>query len=289
MCKVNYRIGLTLWLCTFCFITLKAQSPQYTKQDSVKVEKLLAEAIQQDGSTNWILYFSNKLMGIPYVAKTLENNDTERLVVNLRQLDCTTFVENVMALSLCIQKKQRSFKDFCRFLRMIRYKNGIVSYPTRLHYFTHWIADNTQLGYVKEVQAPDSIFSSIQTLSIDYMSQHVGKYPMMMKNPSLVNEISKKEKELTGKRVKYISKDKISNTSAFRKAILDGDIIAIVTNKKGLDTSHIGFAVWRKDGLHLINASQIHKKVIDEPMTLYDYMQKHPTQIGIRIIRPKKP
>ena len=110
-----------------------------------------------------------------------------------------------------------------------------------------------------------------------------------MKNPSLVNEISKKEKELTGKRVKYISKDRISNTSAFRKAIQDGDIIAIVTNKKGLDTSHIGFAVWRKDGLHLINASQIHKKVIDEPMTLYDYMQKHPTQIGIRIIRPKKP
>jgi hypothetical protein len=37
--------------------------------------------------------------------------------------------------------------------------------------------------------------------------------------------------------------------------------------------------------LHLLNASSIHKKVIDEPMTLYTYMHKHPVQIGIRVCR----
>ena len=73
-----------------------------------------------------------------------------------------------------------------------------------------------------------------------------------------------------------------------RNAIQDGDIIAITTKKKGLDTSHIGFAIWHLDGLHFINASQIHKKVVEEPMTLYDYMQKHPSQKGIRIVRWKK-
>ena len=67
--------------------------------------------------------------------------------------------------------------------------------------------------------------------------------------------------------------------------IQDGDILAIVTRKQGLDTSHIGFALWGKDGkLHLLNASQIHKKVVLEPMTLFDYMGKHPTQLGIRVI-----
>ena len=41
-----------------------------------------------------------------------------------------------------------------------------------------------------------------------------------------------------------------------------------------------------KDGkLHLLNASSIHKKVVLEPMTLYDYMQEHSSQTGIRIIR----
>jgi len=66
----------------------------------------------------------------------------------------------------------------------------------------------------------------------------------------------------------------------------DGDIISILTNIKGLDTQHIGFAVWHKDGLHLMNASMIRKKVVDEPMTLADYLKKHPSHLGVRIIRP---
>ena len=264
----------------------KAQTPQYVKADSLKVVSLLAEAAKADKTTNWILFFSKRLEGIPYVAKTLEKNDKERLVINLQQLDCTTFVETVMALSLCAKNKQTRFDDYCRSLRMLRYRGGIVSYSTRLHYFTSWIADNTTLGFVYELQQPDTIFTKTQTLAIDYMSQHVGKYPMLVKNPSWIKEISDIEKTLNGKKYRFIPKGEIANTKAFRQVIHDGDIIAIVTNKTGLDTSHIGFAIWRKDGLHLINASQIHKKVVNESMTLYEYMQKHPTQIGIRIIRP---
>ena len=37
-------------------------------------------------------------------------------------------------------------------------------------------------------------------------------------------------------------------------------LLAITTSKKGLDIAHLGFAVWRKDGLHLLNASQLHHK-----------------------------
>lgn len=278
-----YIIGvfLSVGICTS-----KAQTPQYAKGDSLKVVSLLAEAAKADKATNWVLFFSKRLEGIPYVAKTLEKNDKERLVINLQQLDCTTFVETVMALSLCAKNKQTRFDDYCRFLRMLRYRGGMVSYPTRLHYFTSWIADNTTLGFVFEVQQPDTIFTQTQTLAIDYMSQHVGKYPMLVKNPSWTKEISDIEKALNGKKYRFIPKGEIANTKAFRQVIHDGDIIAIVTNKKGLDTSHIGFAVWRKDGLHLINASQIHKKVVNESMTLYEYMLKHPTQTGIRIIRP---
>ena len=278
-------------ICIMCFVCLpmmQAQNIQYTKSDSVKVESFLAEANKQDFTTNWVLYFSSKLMGIPYVAKTLEGNDTEKLIINLRQLDCTTFVENVMALSICAQRRLYTFNDFCRYLRLLRYKNGMISYPTRLHYFTQWIADNTELGFVKEIQSPDSVFTRIQTLDINYMSTHSTQYPMLVRHPSWISEIEKCEIELQGKQFRYIPKEEINNSNAFRDAIKDGDIIAITTKKKGLDTSHIGFAVWHLDGLHLINASQIHKKVVDEPMTLYNYMQEHPSQVGIRIIRPKK-
>ena len=72
-----------------------------------------------------------------------------------------------------------------------------------------------------------------------------------------------------------------------RQTVSDGDIIAITSRKKGLDIAHLGFAVWHHDGLHLLNASQLHKKVVEEPMTLERYLSQHPTHTGIRILRLK--
>lgn len=95
------------------------------------------------------------------------------------------------------------------------------------------------------------------------------------------------KKRLSDKSCRYIPKTEIKNTKLLRAVIHDGDIIAIVTNKKGLDTSHLGIAVWHADGLHMLNASQIRKKVVEEPMTLRQYMDRHPTQLGIRIVRVK--
>ena len=56
----------------------------YSKADSTKVVKLLREASRLKSSTNWMTYFGKQFCGVPYVAKTLERNKTERLIVNLR-------------------------------------------------------------------------------------------------------------------------------------------------------------------------------------------------------------
>lgn len=234
-----------------------------------------------------LLHIARSFKGIPYVAKTLENDSTENLVVNLRQLDCTTYVENVLAVYECVKNGKTAFADFLSYLRQIRYVGGRVAYNARQHYFTEWIEENTKKGFVYEVGAPNPPFSARQTLQIDFMSTHTALYPMLKNNPSLVKPIADMEQRLSGKSYMYIPKGSIKNTKQLRAAIHDGDIIAIITKKKGLDTSHIGIAVWHNDGLHMLNASQIHKKVVEEPMTLYEYMQKHPSQIGIRIARVK--
>ena len=70
-----------------------------------------------------------------------------------------------------------------------------------------------------------------------------------------------------------------------RKVVKDGDIIALTTSLKGLDIQHIGFAVWHADGLHLLNASSLRHKVVEEPMTLYRYLQRQRTMTGMRIVR----
>lgn len=276
---------IALILAAFFLLPVNMQAQQYRESDSVKVATLLEEARQQPADTNWMLYFARQLTGIPYVAKTLEVNNEEQLIVNLRQLDCTTYVETVTALSLCMKRKHYTFEDYCRYLRLLRYKRGEVSYVNRLHYFTSWIADNTCMGFVAEPNKPIEAFPGTQELNINYMSTHVSQYPMLVTHRDWVADIRQTEEELTGKTFPFIPKGKLANTDVFWEAIQDGDIIAICTSKAGLDTSHIGIAVWHVDGLHLLNASQIHKKTIEEPMTMYNYMQKHPSQTGIRVIR----
>lgn len=60
-------------------------------------------------------------LGRPYVARTLERLGDERLVVNLREFDCLTLVENSLAISRCFNNAKYSFDDFTRELKLIRF------------------------------------------------------------------------------------------------------------------------------------------------------------------------
>lgn len=143
---------------------------------------------------SYMLFFGRALRGVPYVAKTLEKNSQEQLVVNLRQLDCTTYVETVLALSRSMAKGQQSFAGFCQNLRQIRYRNGVVSYPTRQHYFTYWIQENTRERIVADIQSPNPPFSGVQTVKADYMTTHLGSYPMLKGRPQWIKQIAEMEK-----------------------------------------------------------------------------------------------
>lgn len=266
-------------------ITVKAQDIQYQPNDSIKIEQWLKQGSQQKENQNMMLYFARLLKGIPYVAKTLEVNSTEKLIINTRELDCTTYVENVLALYLCHKNKQTRFANFCTYLRLIRYHNGEVSYGKRLHYFTEWIVDNVRMGYLRPVAVNQPPFTAKQFVNLHFMTSNTHLYPMMHHRPEVKKAIREMEKQVSGKSYLYIPKDSILNTPLLRSAIHDGDIIAMLTRKKGLDTSHVGIAVWHSDGLHLLNASSIRGKVVEEPKTLYQYMQGQRTQIGIRAVR----
>ena len=287
------KIFLFLITCTFV-LQMKAQStvPQYTPEDSIRVMNLLQSAEKDAakdstaGQTMLRIGRAIEKMNIPYVAHTLEPNDQERLIINLRELDCTTFVESAMALTLCVRSGRTTFDDYCRILQKIRYWQGRApQYIRRLHYFTSWIEDNTTMDLVKELQTPNPPFTAVQTVQAHYMTQHVDKYRMLTVNPQDVPMIREMEKRIEGKKYRYIPKQQLYNNQLLRKTIHDGDIIVIITNIKGLDTQHIGIAAWHADGLHLLNASSIHHRVIEEPMTLRQYLYKHPTMPGIRVVR----
>lgn len=282
---MKYLLSLIIILCR-CLPAYTQDEVKYLQKDSIVATELLKSCMTEcKTKDNCLMYFARKLKSIPYVARTLEGGECERLVVNLRQLDCTTYVENVIALYLCIKNGKTTFRNFCNYLRNIRYENGIVTYPTRLHYFSYWIEQNTLTGIVREIVPQDSSVTEDSEYDIYYMSSNPEKYPALRKDTSLIDDIAEMEKYFDGKTYRYIPKAKLKNPESLQAYIKDGDIIAIVTNKKGLDISHIGFAAWHKGNLHLLNASSIHKKVVEEPMSLYKYMMRHPSQTGIRIIR----
>lgn len=276
------------WLISLMLLLLQcplAQALTGRQQDSIKIEQLLRESRALRPADNRILFFARKFLGVPYVGGTLDKAKEEHLVINTRQLDCTTFVENVLALALCSKRGEYSFHDFCVQLQKIRYRGGTVAYTERLHYFSDWMEDNSKMGFVRVIESKAHPFNAIQHVSVNYMSKHPSAYAMLSAHPQWMPGIIKTEKRLTGRKYRYIPKNAIDNSRRLRETIHDGDIIAILTSKPGLDTSHIGIAVWKKDGLHLLNASQIHRKVVLEPMLFRDYMKRHPSQMGIRICR----
>lgn len=265
-----------------------AQRWHGSREDSVFVVKTLAEAGREKAIGNVPLYFARKFLGHPYVAHTLEVSDDRTVVVNTRQLDCTTLVENVVAMTLCYEEKRLTFADYLAKLQQMRYRNGAMNgYVSRLHYFTDWIEDNSRKGLVGEVQGSNPPFSAVQTVNVNYMSAHPNAYKALREHPEYVETISKTERNITGKSYRYIPKSDVLNTKTMRQTVHDGDIIAITSSKSGLDIAHLGFAVWRTDGLHLLNASMIHGKVVDEKMTLRKYLMRHKSHTGIRLIRIK--
>lgn len=254
----------------------------YTAADSVRIETLL----RQNAGENDVLYYARQFLGVPYVGGTLEQADPERLVVNLRQLDCTTLVETVCALALTRRQGSECFADYCANLMRLRYWHGQMDgYLSRLHYFTWWMHDNVEKGLLVEVT--DSLHCTAPIrVNNHYMSDHPDKYRFLKAHPEWVDSIARLEQRYNGDDGFYLPE---AATGLDRKElgfIRDGDLVAIVTRKAGLDYSHLGFAVWGSDGrLHLLNASSIHHKVVEEPKTLRQYLREHPTSVGVRVFR----
>ena len=254
--------------------------------DSIRIVRLLEDE-PSSRVDNLMLYYGRHFIDIPYVAYTLDQDKEEGLVINTEELDCTTYVENVLALATCAKRGYTSFADFCKVLAQVRYAGGEVAYTSRQHYFTYWMTCNKADGLIEDVELPQPPLSAKRKPHVDYMTTHVESYKMLNAHRQWLPEIKEMERKVNATTLNIVPKEQLRNSNRYREYIHDGDIIGIVTNKKGLDISHVGLAVWHEDGLHLMNASSIHKKVIDEPMTLYQYLQKQTSRVGICLMRMK--
>lgn len=274
---VNMFVGLLV------FSNLTAQI-NYTTNDSLIFNEYIAKfSVYNNIPENELLVLTAKhFLDKPYVASTLDKTDTEQLAINLREFDCTTFVESCWALTQTIKSKDYSFHNFFHILLNIRYRNGkIKDYTSRLHYVSDWISEHESHKRLNNISK--KLKGSLCTNTINFMSEHVSSYPQLKKSEKLWQEIKKVEASLNKAGGYYvISKGKIRNIEKYLK---NGDIVAFATNITGLDFSHIGIVYINNEQVSFIHASSSAKKVVIERRTLNDYCLTSKRCNGITILR----
>jgi len=232
-------------------------------------------------SQDQIIEIGKLFLQTPYVGGTLDVKDKEELIINLHQLDCTTYLENVLAFSNVLKQSKADISSFSKELEKIRYRNGnLTDYSSRLHYFTDWIFNNEEKGLVTDIT--QEIGGEPYEKKIDFMSTHINSYPALVKDSSLIETIKQTEKEINSRKHFYIPKNRIQS---IEKQINNGDFIAITTKIKGLDVSHTGIAIHINKRLHLMHASSKSKKVVISEIPLAEKIQKNRLQSGIMIVR----
>lgn len=234
--------------------------------------------------------------GSAYKAGTLEPkhipadpvNAREELVMNLSEVDCTTFVEYLSAALLSrTENPDANDSIMQRFVQAIRYYGGVRgNYATRKHYFTDWIRDNVKQGMMIDIT--ETCADAVRRKKVlNFMSTHASSYPMLKSSPELVEQIKKIETEISAKEISYIPTSKIIKNYSL---LQEGDIVAFVTSTAGLDVQHVGF-VWRPDPNvrpQLFHASSDKGKVIITNATVGDYAYEAKNCIGIKIVRLKQ-
>lgn len=281
--------SITITLLTLFPVFAAAQERIYGKSDSIAIERILEKhsATEYRSTGELALAVAQEFIGKRYVAGTLENGKAEPLYISCDKLDCTTFVELVTAITISIGHNKKRFGDVCMNLERVRYRGGTRDgYASRLHYTSWWIEDNISKGIIREITKECT--HRYRTLDLCFMSKHPWSYPLLKEDTLMQKRIEALEIPFRGIKSSYIPKEYLNDKEKI-KYIRNGDIIALVTTIEGLDISHVGFACWKGDKLHLLHASSGKGKVINDTTTLYEYQRNKSKQIGIKVMRITSP
>ncbi len=279
-------IKIFLLLLSFVF-TLSAQI--YTDKDveicNSKFELALRKNLSAEPLGKIISEVGKSFIGTDYEAYAIEKPGDEQLVIHLSGLDCTTFLENVLTISRCVKNKKTSFEDYKKELQFIRYRDGIIDgYPSRLHYFSDWIYDNSKKGIVSDITK--EIGGEKISFNVFYMSKNPDKYMHLIERPEFIPTIAQQEAEINQRKYYYIPKEKVTKIES---KIQNGDLIAITTNIPGLDIGHVGIAVKKENGrVHFLHAPLAGKKVEISEKPLPEYLEAIKKHTGIIVLRAEK-
>jgi hypothetical protein len=272
------------------------EAAAWPDEDWAVFESTVREAVARGLDTvpvgTAIAEIGRTFVGTPYVPQTLEVEGPEALVINFRGLDCVTFVENAFALARFVRSggadllaiRPSAEARYAVLLAELRYRDGrIDGYPSRLHYFSDWIADTARRGLVHDLGA--DLGGDVDREPIDFMTTHPDAYRQLA-DPRNVARVQEAETRLSAAGRTFVPEERIA---AVADRIRDGDIIAATSTVDGLDIAHTGIAL-RIDGtLHLLHAPLVGDSVEISEVSLAERIQGLSGQDGIMVARPLEP
>jgi N-acetylmuramoyl-L-alanine amidase-like protein len=204
---------------------------------------------------------SRQFLGTPYGANTLIGSETlpEEVVVELQRVDCFTYADYVEAL-----KRAGNRDQFVASLIKVRYKDSVVSFENRKHFFTDWAASSPAVATdITANLSPNAVAVSKTLNRKDSGGEYLPGLPVVPRT------------------VSYIPSQQVD--SGVVGQLHTGDYLGAYATDGGLDVTHVGIFVDTPAGPVLRNASSLaaNDKVVDSP--LFDYLATVP---GIVVLRP---
>lgn len=225
------------------------------------LDGLIREAASLGTPGERIDFISRRFLGTPYRQATLIGDllTPEVFVINLREMDCFTFIEYVEAM-----RRSVSFREFQDNLLRVRYRSGVPEFMGRNHFFTDW--REAEGGFIRDVTQELGVAAVAVRKNINAKEDGSPILPGINPVERTIHYVAAAAAEEAAGRVRT------------------GDYVGIYSDEPGLDVSHTGIAVRAQDGFMLRHASSggRDRRVVDEP--LVSYLKSKP---GIVILRPQ--
>lgn len=242
-----------------------ADQPQIIlgRWSEAELAQIITRAHHLDDPGERIVSLSRHFLETPYATDTLIGNPqvAEQLVINLAGFDCFTFLDVIEAL-----RRSADLADLANQLKQVRYRGGEVSYANRRHFFSDWVA-----GDVDRIADVTAAVGQGRALTV------VKQLNLKSDGLRWLPEIAVIRREMS-----YIPTCKIDRE--LLSALQGGEYVGIYSEHAGLDVSHTGLIVKKKDRIMLRHATSrtSERRVVE--VDLLEYLQGKP---GLVIYRAR--
>jgi len=266
---------LFLWFPLSLFAQTTPINPYY-QMTLAEIDQDIRRVSREIGQpTQRMAYYSERFLDAPYEFVCEAEGENGRYetqpLLNLQQVNCMTYCEIVLALSLSTY-----YEEFFNVLQHIRYRQGIIALATRNHYtMVDWLPANRWcLDDVTNQVGGKDVVRSTRTISHKnfFAGKSISDLPVMLPDRTVT--------------IGYIPLTKLAKHEA---ALQDGDIVSLIQNRSDIFSAHMLLIIKREGKTFFRHASQSAKKVLDQPLEEYiDGLSHSPRYQGMSFMRLKK-